>query len=178
MIVVALAFLVGGGVQFFRTKRGRRIMDAFYLNVPAFKQLFLRLYWGRFTRTTQILLNTGVPLVDALKISSEAVNNVVIEDSINEAILLVEGGKPLSESLKQQKYVMPIVYQMAAIGEQSGKMDELLGKTAQILEGELDEQVRTISTMIEPVLMVVLAVVAGGMIGAILFPIYGLVNTV
>jgi type IV pilus assembly protein PilC len=178
IVVLALFGLSGGLVQFVRTKRGQRIVNAFYLNVPMFKELFMRLYWGRFTRTTQILLNTGVPLVDALRISADAVNNIVIEENLHEAILMVEGGKPLSDSLKQQHYVMPIVPQMAAIGESSGKMDELLGKAAQILENELDEKVRTISTMIEPVLMVVLAVVAGGMIGAILFPIYGLVNSV
>jgi type IV pilus assembly protein PilC len=67
---------------------------------------------------------------------------------------------------------------MIKIGEQSGKIDEMLGKAAQVYEDELDEQIRTISTMIEPILMVVLAIVAGGMIGAILFPIYSLVNTV
>ncbi|MCL2095090.1 type II secretion system F family protein [Candidatus Saccharibacteria bacterium] len=176
VIVLVVIAMFGGGVQFFRTKRGIKFRDTFYLNIPAFKELFLRLYWGRFCRTTQILLNTGVPLVEALRISTDAVANVTIEYSLNEAIMLVEGGKPLSDSLKMQPYVMPIVPQMAAIGEQSGKMDELLGKAAQILESELDEKVRTISTLIEPVLMVVLAIAAGGMIAAILFPIYQLVG--
>lgn len=71
---------------------------------------------------------------------------------------------------------MPLVPQMIRIGEQSGRIDEMMGKTAQVYEDELDEEIKTISTMIEPLLMVVLAVVAGGMVGAILFPIYSLVN--
>ena len=73
---------------------------------------------------------------------------------------------------------MPLVYQMAAIGEQSGKMDEMLGKAAQVFEDELDEKIATISAMIEPVMMIMLAIVAGLLVGGVLFPIYSLVNSI
>jgi type IV pilus assembly protein PilC len=111
-----------------------------------------------------------------LKITSRAVNNTLIEKSVVRAADKVQGGKALSVALLPEDVIAPLVPQMIKIGEQSGRIDEMLGKVAQIYEDELDEQIRTISTAIEPVLMVVLAVVAGGMVGAVLFPIYGLVN--
>ena len=90
----------------------------------------------------------------------------------------VKGGKALSLSLKNEEYMLEMVPHMIKIGEQSGKVDEMMGKTAQIYENELDEEIKAISTAIEPVLMVFLAIVAAGMVGAILFPIYSLVNHV
>lgn len=172
--------VIGIGVYFFvqylRTDAGIRTKDSFKLNVPLFKGMFRKLYMARFTRTGQTLLSTGVAMLDMLDIASDAVNNVVISDGIDRAADKVKGGKALSASLKGEDYVLEMVPQMIKIGEQSGKIDEMMGKCAQIYEEELDEEIRTISTAIEPVLMVFLAVVAGGMVGAILFPIYSLVN--
>ncbi|MCL2085826.1 type II secretion system F family protein [Candidatus Saccharibacteria bacterium] len=171
--------LVGGVFllkQYFATDNGTKVKDTFALNVPIFKGLFRRLYMARFARTAQILLRTGVPMLDSLTISGEAVNNVMVQADIMAATEMVSAGKSLSEGLSNRDYIMPFVPQMISIGEKSGKIDEMLGKVAQIYEEELDEQIRTISTMIEPVLMVFLAIVAGGMIGAVLFPIYALVN--
>jgi type IV pilus assembly protein PilC len=106
------------------------------------------------------------------------VNNTLVAKSIDRAADKVKGGKALSVALEPEEIIMPLVPQMIKIGEQSGRIDEMLGKVAQVYEDELDEQIKTISTAIEPILMVVLAVVAGGMVGAILLPIYGLVNGV
>ena len=103
---------------------------------------------------------------------------MIVKKSIDEAAEMVQGGKNLSDSLRGKDYILPLVPQMISIGEQSGKIDQMLGKTAQVYENELEEQIRSISTMIEPIMMVVMAVLAGGMIGAILMPIYGLVNNV
>ncbi|MDR0979687.1 MAG: type II secretion system F family protein [Candidatus Nomurabacteria bacterium] len=175
IIAAIIAYML---FQFTKSKKGIQFRDLFYLNVPMFKQLFRRLYMGRFARTAQILLSTGVPMVETLKISTDAVNNVIVQENLEKATARVANGKALSESLKIQKYIMPILPQMIAIGESSGKIDEMLGKAATVLEDELDEMVRTISTMIEPILMVLLAVMAGGMIAAVLFPIYSLVETV
>ena len=115
-------------------------------------------------------------MLDMMRISSESVNNVVISEEIDRASEKVKGGKALSVALKSEEYILPMVPQMIKIGEQSGKIDEMLGKTAQVYEDELDEEIRTISTAIEPVLMVVMAIFAGGMVAAILFPIYNLVG--
>lgn len=162
--------------QFLRTDKGVRAMDNFKLNVPLFKGMFRKLYMARFTRTGQTLLSTGVAMLDMLRISAEGVNNVIIADGIDRAAEKVKGGKALSSSLVKEDYILPMVPNMIKIGEQSGKIDEMMGKTAQVYEDELDEEIKAISTAIEPILMVVLAVFAGGMVGAILFPIYSLVG--
>lgn len=178
IVIIVLVALVYFLLQYLKTVSGIRMMDAFKLNVPLFGSLFRKLYMARLTRTGQTLLSTGVAMLDMLRITSEAVSNVLISESIDKAAEKVKGGKALSASLQPEDYILPLVPQMIKIGEQSGRIDEMMGKTAQVYEDELDEQIKTISTLIEPVLMVVLAVVAGGMVGAILMPIYSLVNVI
>lgn len=176
-IVLIVLFIAGYFLrQYIRTSAGRKTFDTIKLNLPLFKGMFRRLYMARFTRTGQTLLSTGVAMLDMMRISSESVNNVVISEEIDRASEKVKGGKALSVALKSEEYILPMVPQMIKIGEQSGKIDEMLGKTAQVYEDELDEEIRTISTAIEPVLMVVMAIFAGGMVAAILFPIYNLVG--
>lgn len=172
--------VVGVGVyfllQYLKTESGIRYKDTFKLNVPLFGRMFRKLYMARFARTGQTLLSTGVAMLDMLRITSESVNNSIVSRSIDRAAEKVKGGKALSTALQPEDYILPLVPQMIKIGEQSGKIDEMMGKTAQVYEDELDEEIKAISTAIEPILMVVLAVVAGGMVGAILLPIYSLVN--
>lgn len=177
-IFLIVAFFVWFFIQFNRTSTGKRVMSKVKLNVPLFKGLFQRLYNARFARTAQMLLSAGVPMLDSIQISSEAMNNVILEEEMQEVAQVVRSGKPLSLALKGKPYILPLLPQMAATGEQSGKIDEMLGKAAKVYEDELDERIAAISTMIEPILMVVLAVVAGGIVGAILFPIYALVSKI
>ena len=171
---------IGIGIYFFRqylrTEQGIKFKDSFKVRVPLFGKMFQKLYMARFARTGQTLLSTGVSMLDMLNVTSRAINNTLIEASISRAATKVQGGKALSVALEAEDVIDPLVPQMIKIGEQSGRIDEMMGKVAQVYEDELDEQIRTISTAIEPVLMVVLAVVAGGMVGAILFPIYSLVG--
>ncbi len=173
ILMVVLAYFT---IQFLRTDGGIKIMDTVKLNVPLFGPMFRKLYMARFARTGETLLSTGVAMLDMLHITSSAVNNILVGRSIENAAEKVKGGKALSEALQPEDYIMSLVPQMIKIGEQSGRIDEMMGKTAQVYEDELDEQIRAISTAIEPLLMVVLAIVAGGMVAAILFPIYSLVN--
>lgn len=172
--------ITGAGIyfllQYLKTQSGIKMTDTFKLNVPLFGRMFRKLYMARLTRTGQTLLATGVAMLDMLRITSGAVNNSVISASVDRAAEKVKGGKALSASLSTEDYILPLVPQMIKIGEQSGKIDEMMGKTAQVYEDELDEEIKAISTAIEPILMVVLAIVAGGMVGAILLPIYSLVN--
>ncbi len=177
-----VALVVGVAIYFLRqflaTEQGIKAKDTFKLNVPMFGGMFRKLYMARLTRTGQTLLNTGVPMLDMLKIVSQAVNNTIIAKSIDRSAEKVKGGKSLSSSLANEENILPFVPQMVSIGEKSGKIDEMLGRAAQVYEDELDEEIKSISTAIEPILMVILAVVAGGLVGAILMPIYGLVNNV
>jgi type IV pilus assembly protein PilC len=172
IIGIGIYFLI----QYLKTDGGIKTKDSLKLNFPIFGPMFKKLYMARFTRTGQTLLSTGVSMLDMLKLSAIAVNNVIIKGNITTASEKVKGGKALSDALKPEEYILPLVPQMIKIGEQSGRIDEMMGKTAQVYEDELDEQIKNISTAIEPVLMVFLAVVAGGMVAAILLPIYGLVN--
>jgi type IV pilus assembly protein PilC len=162
--------------QYLRTESGIELMDKIKLRMPVFGGMFRKLYMARFTRTGQVLLSTGVSMLDMLKVTGRAINNTLIQKSVDRAAEKVQGGKALSAALEPEDTILPLVPQMIKIGEQSGRIDEMMGKVAQVYEDELDEQIRTISTSIEPILMVILAVVAGGMVGAILLPIYGLVN--
>lgn len=176
-----IVLIIGGvviyfGRQYLKTEAGIKVKDNFKLNVPLFGSMFRKLYMARFTRTGQTLLSTGVSMLDMLKITTDAVNNTVIAKSISRAAEKVKGGKSLSSSLQPEEYMLPMVSQMINIGEQSGRIDEMMGKTAQVYEDELDEEIKTISTAIEPILMVILAIMAGGMVAAILLPIYSLVN--
>jgi len=171
---VSIYFLI----QFRKTTTGIEWAALAKLNVPLFKRMFWRLYNARFARTASNLMSAGVSIQDTLQISSEAMNNVVLEKEIKEVSEKVKQGKTLSSSLKNLSYILPLVPQMASIGEESGKIDEMLAKAAQVYEDELEEQIRTISTLIEPVLMVVMAVMVGFIIVAVLFPIYAIVNDV
>ncbi len=178
IVLAILAVLVWLFMQFRKTETGVRWMGLVKLNVPIFKNLFLRLYNARFARTMQMLLSTGVSLLDSMDMAGEAANNVPFFEQIKLAEEKVQGGKPLSDSLKDKKYMMPLVPQMASIGEESGKIDEMLGKAAKVYEDELDEQIAAISTMIEPILMVIMALLIGFIVLAVLMPIYSLVSSV
>ncbi len=178
LVLVILGIAVWFFIQFKRTEAGTKTVDKFKLHAPLVNGLFMRLYNARFARTMQMLLSAGVPMLEAIKISGNAINNTLLEKEVHEAEEMVRSGKPLSVSLKGRENVLPLIPQMAATGEQSGKIDEMLGRAATVYETELDERLAAIQTLIEPVLMVVLAVVAGGIVGAILFPIYSLVSKI
>ncbi len=175
IIVGVIIFVID---RFRRTDAGVEFMAKLKLNVPAIGQLFRTLYMARFARTAQILLSTGVSVLDTLKIAADASGNVVVEASINDAAEKVKSGKPFSEAIKDKPYILPLVPQMAAIGEQSGKMDEMLGKAAQVYEDEFDEKVSAISTIIEPIMLMMLALIAGVLVAGVLFPIYSLVDKI
>lgn len=172
MLVAAIYFTK----RYVGTDAGRKTFDTFKLNVPIFGKMFRKLYMARFTRTGQTLMASGVQMLEMLRIAARAVNNTVISDAIMRAADKVKGGKALSLALKNEQYILSLVPQMIGIGEQSGGIDKMMGKAATYYENELDTTIRSISTAIEPILMVVLAGVAGIMVGAILLPVYGLVG--
>lgn len=178
-LVLIMVAAIGVGLrQFFKTEPGIRAAANIKLNIPMFKDLFWLMYNGRFARIAQILLSTGVSMLDSVKIAGEATDNVVVQDVIEEAATMVQGGKALSVSLKDKDYILPLVPNMAAIGEESGKMDEMLGKAAQVYEDELDEKVNAITTMIEPIMLLMLGGVAALLVAGVLLPIYSLVGKI
>lgn len=175
LIGIAIA-AVYFGRRYVATGKGRMHFDTFKLNVPLFGVLLRKLYMARFTRTGETLLGAGVPMLEMLKIAGTSTNNVVIGAAIKRAAEKVGGGKSLSSALKNEESIETLVSQMINIGEQSGGIDKMMGKAADFYENEVDTAVRNLSTSIEPVLMVFLALVAGAMVAAVLLPVYGLIN--
>lgn len=178
ILLVLIGLIVGTFFFIKRTPMGRRMADTFKIHVPIFGGLFRKLYVSRFARTAEMLLSSGVSMVDSITIAINSVSNSVVEAEYTKSIELIKGGKSLSEALTDREYMLPLVPQMAGIGEESGKIDEMLGKAAKVYEDELYEQINNISTMIEPILMVAMAGLIGIVVGGTLLPIYSLVNSV
>lgn len=176
LIILMIAAAVFFTKRYIETESGRKVADQFKISVPLFGKLMMKMYMARFTRTGETLMATGVPMLEMMEISGNAINNVQIKASVDKASVDVKGGLALSDSLSKYQNILPLVPQMINIGEQSGSIDTMMGKAATFYENELDNEIKAISTTIEPLLMVVLAVVAGAMVGAILIPVYGLVG--
>lgn len=172
IIAAAIYFLI----RWAKTPPGRSTVDAVKLKVPLFGDLFRKLYMARFCRTGETLLSSGVMMLEMMRITSQAVDNVHVAKAIDNAAVKVKGGKPLSTGLKAEVVFLPLVSQMLRVGEQSGAIDKMMDKAATYYELELDNKIKAISTTIEPILMVVLAVVVGGIVLAILLPVYNLAS--
>ena len=179
-LVLIVVLAIGGSIFYFAkyTPLGHKVMDSVKIHVPIFGGLFRKLYVSRFARTAEMMLATGVPMLDSIRIAIDATSNKIIEEEYAKSLDIIKGGKALSEALRDREYMLPLVPQMASIGEESGKIDEMLGKAAAVYETELDNQINGISTMIEPILMVIMAGLIGVVVGGTLLPIYSLVNSV
>jgi type IV pilus assembly protein PilC len=177
--VVAIVVIGGGFIlfQWFKTESGTKVLDSLKINTPPFKSLFRMIYMARFSRTAATLIGAGVPLLNVLQITSENVANYQVRQSINKAAEKVKGGKSLGDSLTGDPNFLPLVPSMISIGESSGSVEAMLNKSADYYEKEVDNIVASISTIIEPVMMVLLGIVAMVIVAAILLPIYGLAGS-
>ncbi len=175
-VLIALGILSFIGSRWIKTPSGKAFLDKAKMRAWPVGPLFMKLYMARFARTGTTLVSTGVPLIQMLQITGKAVDNVHIQKSIDRATEQVKGGKALSATLMGDPNFLELVPQMLKIGEDSGAIEQMLEKTADYFEKEVDNQIKAISTIIEPVLMVVLGVVALTIVAAVLLPIYGLVG--
>lgn len=174
-LVLLLLALAGFAVtRYARTGPGKEVIDRLKMTAWPIGPLFMKLYMARFARTGTTLVASGVPLIQMLEIVAQSINNVHIERSMKKATEKVKGGKSLADSLEGDPNFLALVPNMLRIGEESGSLEDMLEKTADYYEKEVDQQIKTISTIIEPVLMVVLGVVAFIIVAAVLLPIYGL----
>lgn len=174
--IIIIVVLVVAGSRWARTLGGKTLIDKAKMKMWPFGPLFMKMYMARFARTGTTLVGSGVPLLQTLSITSEAINNVHIEHSLQGAAEKVKGGKALSEALAGDANFLELVPNMIRIGEQSGALETMLDKIATYYEKELDNEIKTISTIIEPVLMVIMGVIALIIVAAVLLPIYGLVG--
>lgn len=176
VVLVVSGLVIYGFIRYLKTTNGKKIKDKALIKMPLFGPIFMKLYMARFSRTSSTLLETGVQMLESLRITAEAVNNVHVSNSIMTASGKVRNGNALSKSLENDPYFLSLVPQMIRIGEQSGAISSMLKKIAGYYEDELDQQIKNISTVIEPALMIVMGILAGVIIAAILLPIYGLVG--
>lgn len=176
--VVLILLAVAGflGTHWAKTMGGRQVIDRLKMHAWPVGPLFMKMYMARFARTGTTLTASGVPLIQVLEITADAVDNVHISRSLAGAVEKVKGGKALSDSLTGDPNFLELVPNMLRIGEQSGALETMLAKVADYYEKEVDNEVKTISTIIEPVMMVLMGVMALIIVAAILLPIYGLVN--
>ena len=174
LVILIFIFSIVATARYARTGPGKQVIDRFKMHAWPIGPLFMKLYMARFARTGSTLIASGVPLIQMLEVVSQSVSNVCVEHSVNEAIEKVKGGKALSDSLEGDPNFLRLVPDMLRIGEQSGSLEAMLEKTADYYEKEVDNQIKTVSTIIEPVLMVILGIVAFIIVAAVLLPIYGL----
>lgn len=175
-ILVFLGVVIFLTTKWAKTMGGKRTMDRLKMRMWPIGRLFMKVYMARFTRVGSTLVSSGVPLIQMLEITGRAVNNIHVEESVQKAAEKVKGGKALSESLRGDPNFLPLVPDMLRIGEESGSVQQMLGKTADYYEREVDNEIRTISSTIEPVLMILMGIMAVLIVVAVLLPVYGLVG--
>jgi len=160
-----------------KTQGGKKFWDSFILKIPIFGQLFKKIYLVRFTRSLSTLTAGDIHLVEALKITSEVVGNKVYRDVIDETIKEVEEGNPIASVLIKSKDVPAMVAYMVSVGEQTGKLDVVLGKLSDFYSREIDNLVVNLVSLIEPIIMLVLGLAVGVMVAAIIMPMYNLASS-
>ena len=175
ILIVILSIFTG---KWARTLGGKRVIDAVKMRAWPVGPLFMKMYMARFTRTATTLVASGVPLLQTLNITAKAIGNIYVEDSILKAAEKVKVGKSLGDSLEGDPNFLELVPNMLKIGEQSGSMEQMLSKAAEYYEKELDNEIKAIQTVIEPVMMILMGVIAFIIVAAVLLPIYNLASQV
>ena len=168
LIVVTLGGAIFGGVYFYRSRAGKRMVHRVILKLPIMGPVMQKIAVARFTRTLGTLLGSGVPILDALDIVAKTAGNVIVEEGLVFARQKISEGKNMAEPLGEIAVFPGMVVQMVAVGEQTGALDTMLNKIADFYEDEVDVAVAALTSLIEPLLMVVV----GGMVGVVLISMY------
>jgi type IV pilus assembly protein PilC len=159
---------VWGFKKFINTPPGRKWFDGVMLKAPIFGPLIRKSSVARFTRTLGTLLRSGVPLMGALEIVQDTAGNVHVAEAINKVRDSVREGEGLTKKLEETKIFPPMVTQMIAIGEETGALDDMLSRIADFYDGEVEDAVKALTSLLEPLMMVLI----GGMVGSIIIGMY------
>ncbi len=174
--------VIAGGIlaikAYIGTENGRYVWDRFKMHIPVIGTVLDRIYLARFARNLSTLVTGGIPIIKALQIISEIINNVIYRDILIEVSQQVTNGKSISESLAKYKEFPPLVTQMVGVGEQTAQLDTILLKLATFYEKEVDAKVGTLSSLLEPIIMLILGVAVGILVAGVLLPIYNLASAV
>ena len=161
-----------------RTKQGRLYFDGISLKAPLFGPLLRKVAVAKFTRTLGTMISSGVPILDALQITARSAGNKVVENAIMYTRERISEGRTMADPLAETGVFPPMVVQMIAVGESTGAMDSMLQKIADFYEDEVDSAVAALTSLLEPLLMVVLGILLGGLIIAMYLPIFELADTI
>jgi len=164
--------------RYYKTDNGRAVIDRLLLKLPVFGPLFRKIAVARFSRTLGTLVSSGVPILDGLSIVSRTSGNRAIEIAIMNARASIREGETIAEPLSRSALFPPMVIQMIAVGESTGALDSMLSKIAEFYEDEVDVAVANLTSMLEPLLMVFLGVVIGGVVIAMYLPIFNMAGAV
>jgi len=175
---VGLVALFFAARKFYATEKGRYWCDATFLKLPVFGPLIKKVAVARFTRTLSTLLSSGVSILDALDLVARTAGNVIVEREIMTTKNSIAEGKTIAEPLKNSKVFPGMVVQMVAVGEQTGAMDTMLGKIADFYDDEVDVAVAALTSLLEPLMMVVLGGAVGGLLIAMYLPIFKIAEAV
>jgi len=167
-IGAALTALIVGAIASYRTRKGKRALHALVLKLPIVGPVVRKAVVARFTRTFGTLLSSGVPILDAMEIVAKTSGNLVIEEAVMEVRQKVSEGKDVATPLMQTRVFPPMVVQMIGVGEQTGQMDQMLQKIADFYEEEVDVAVAAMTSLLEPLMIVIL----GGAVGVIMIAMY------
>jgi type IV pilus assembly protein PilC len=172
---VALVYMVR---RYYKTSQGELVLDRLILNLPVVGPLQRKAAIARFTRTLGTLVSSGVSILDGLEITARTAGNRVLHDAIMESRASIAGGETISEPLKKSGVFPPMVTSMINVGEQTGGLDEMLSKIADFYDEEVDAAVEALLSAMEPIMIVFLGVIVGGMIVAMYLPIFDMMNAV
>ncbi len=173
-VLIIVIGLVTGIRYLITFPQGRKKWDLLKIKLPIFGQLFQRIYIIRFTRSFLTLITGGVEIVASLKIVAEVVGNAIYRDLILRTVKEVEDGNPIITVFSKSKEMPPMVTQMLGIGEQTGKIDVILSRLTDFYSREVDNLVRNLVTIMEPLIMIMMGVAVGIMVSAIILPMYNL----
>ncbi|HEX4923451.1 MAG TPA: type II secretion system F family protein [Bdellovibrionales bacterium] len=178
VILAAIIGAVTGIKAYYNTKEGRRALDLIMLKSPVLGSLLQKSAIARFSRTLSTLLACGVGIMDALEVSAKVSGNAIIEETLLKAKQVIAEGKSIVIPLSQDKFIPEMVTQMIGVGEQTGSMDTMLAKIADFYEEEVDTAVGAMTSLIEPLMMVFLGGMIGGIVIAMYLPIFDLASSV
>ncbi len=176
--------LIVGGILFYafkrfkKTDRGEYIVDKLMLRIPVVGDLLRKVAVAKFTRTLGTMISSGVPILDGLDIVAKTAGNRIVEDAIVVTRNSISEGKTIADPLMQSGVFPPMVCQMVAVGESTGALDTMLGKIAEFYEEEVDQAVDTLTSMIEPCMMIFLGGTVGTMLAAMYLPIFKIAGAV
>lgn len=160
--------------RFIKTPRGKEVVHPIALKLPVFGDIIRKVSVARFSRTLSTMLSSGVPILDALQICSKTAGNFVVERDVQKARVAISEGKSMIDPLNESVVFPSMVVSMIGVGEQTGKMDAMLGKIADFYEDEVDNAVGAMKQLIEPLMILVLGVIIGGLVIAMYLPIFKL----